>query len=147
MSPFPRNPAQLGTASAQAAPADAAAVVVDEEELRAAALLHDDLAIAWRKPSLRAHVARVLDTPDEDDFEYRVIDRMRPYLRPARPCPMSKPPGHRRHADPTRRDPKGHNTAGTSGNTTSAFDDLVNWARTSRPALAALPHGRLLATH
>lgn len=47
-----------------------------------AALLRDDLAIAWRKPSFRAHVARVLDTRDEDDSEYRVIDRMRPYLPP-----------------------------------------------------------------
>ncbi|NUT49611.1 MAG: hypothetical protein HOV94_20225 [Saccharothrix sp.] len=63
-----------------------------------AAQLRDDLAIAWRKPSFRAHVARVLGTPDEDDVEYRVLDRMRPYLPPEAALPDVPPPA------PTLRD-------------------------------------------
>jgi hypothetical protein len=45
---------------------------------RTAALIRDDLAVAWRQPGFRAHVDQVLADPD--DPEHRLLDRIRPYL-------------------------------------------------------------------
>lgn len=75
-----------------------------------AALLYEDLAVAWRASSFRAHVARVLDTNDQNDHEYRVIRQMRPYLPPVESSadrgtaepPAPRQPDEAMHGTPTR---------------------------------------------
>ncbi|WP_153278131.1 hypothetical protein [Saccharothrix syringae] len=67
---FHRARARLGTIPPTATP--------DPET---AALLRDDLAVAWRKPSFRAYLTQVL-TKHADNPEHQVAERMLPYLPP-----------------------------------------------------------------
>lgn len=45
-----------------------------------AALVRDDLAVTWQKPSFRTYVNQTLTSQDADDPAYQLLDRMRPYL-------------------------------------------------------------------